>query len=239
VQELDEREYQQSEEHINKRAWTLQESILAHRYLIYSPHTLQWHCNAGVRNFGDSLHLLRYIDDGQNSLSLYILNKPASDLEGELKRWMRLVGVYSTRSSSLSRDKLNAIAAVAQGFSPLLSSGYFAGLWPSSILWQLIWVPRCSWVSETGNTRPQVYRAPSWSWASVDGPLTWGISFPELDSKFYFYRCGFISCQIELKSADNPSGEVLAGSLKIRGVLRQAWWNPSGKPQEHFLGRRK
>lgn len=41
VQNLDEREYEESEEPIHKRAWTLQESMLAHRYLIYSSHTLQ------------------------------------------------------------------------------------------------------------------------------------------------------------------------------------------------------
>jgi hypothetical protein len=35
--------------------------------------------------------------------------------------------------------------------------------------------------------------------------------------------------EIQLKSVDNRFSEVLAGSLKIRGVLRQAWWNPVGK----------
>jgi hypothetical protein len=45
----------------------------------------------------------------------------------------------------------------------------------------------------------------------------------------YLYRSDFISCQIEPKSADNPFGEVLAGSLKLKGLLRQAWFNPSEK----------
>jgi hypothetical protein len=226
VQELDEREYEESEEPINKRAWTLQESMLAHRYLIYSSHTLQWRCNAGVRNHGNSLHLVHYSDEEQISRSFYTLNKPASDSEGELGRWIRLVSVYSERSSSLYRDKLNAISAVAQGFSPLLGPEYFAGLWQFSILGQLTWVPRCSWSSEAMNTRPEVYRAPSWSWASVDGPLDYDTS-PSLE--LYLYRCDFIGCQIKPKSADNPFGEVLAGSLKLKGVLRQAWFNPSEK----------
>ncbi|KAH8777996.1 heterokaryon incompatibility protein-domain-containing protein [Hyaloscypha finlandica] len=232
VQELDEMEYEESEEPINKRAWALQESMLAHRYLIYSSHTLQWRCNAGVRNHGNSLHLVHYADDEQISRSFYTLNKPASDPKGELRRWMRLVSVYSKRSSSLSRDKLNAISAVARGFSPLLGPEYFAGLWQFSILWQLTWVPTCSWDSEARNTRPEVYRAPSWSWASVDGPLDYESIFPGPDGEVYLYKCDFISCQIEPKSAANPFGEVLAGSLKLQGVLRQGWFNPS---ENHIL----
>jgi hypothetical protein len=229
VQELDKMEYEESEEPINKRAWALQESMLAHRYLIYSSHTLQWRCNAGVRNHGNSLHLVHYSDKGQTSRSFYSLNKPASDSKGELGRWMRLVDVYSKRSSSLSRDKLNAISAVARGFSPLLGPEYFAGLWQFSILWQLTWVPSYSWDSEAINTRPEVYRAPSWSWASVDGPLDYDSISPQLHAEKYLYKCDFISCQIEPKSAASPFGEVLTGSLKLKGVLRQGWFNPSKK----------
>jgi hypothetical protein len=53
--------------------------------------------------------------------------------------------------------------------------------------------------------------------------------FPELDGGVYLCKCDFISCQIEPKSAANPFGEVLAGSLKLKGVLRQGWFNPSKK----------
>jgi hypothetical protein len=196
--------------------------MLAHRYLIYSSHTLQWRCNAGVRNHGNSLHLIHYSDEEQTSRSFYTLNKPASDSEGELGRWMLLVCVYSERSSSLSCDKLNAVSAVAQGFSPPLRLEYFAGLCQFSILRELTLVPKWSWDLEAMNTRPEVYRAPSWSWASVDGPLDYDSTFLELDGEVYLYRSDFISCQIEPKSADNPFGEVLAGSLKLKGVLRQA-----------------
>jgi hypothetical protein len=162
-------------------------------------------------------------------LSFYTLNKPASDSEGELRRWMQLVSVYSKRSLSLSREKFNAISAVAQGFSSLLVPEYFAGLWQFSILRQLTWVPKCSWDLEAMNTRPEAYRAPSWSWASVDGPLDYDSTFLELDGEVYLYRSDLISCQIEPKSADNPFGEILAGPLKLKGVLRQAWFNPSEK----------
>ncbi|RDL39593.1 uncharacterized protein BP5553_03933 [Venustampulla echinocandica] len=227
VRELEAMEYDESSEPINERAWTLQESLLAHRYLIYSSHTLQWRCNAGVRNFGNSLHLVSYAEEDKYSHSFSTLNKPASDSEGELKRWIRLVNLYSKRSASLPHDKLNAISAVAREFSPSLGHQYFAGLWEFSILWQLTWVTSCSWDSETVNTRPEVYRAPSWSWASIDGELFYGTSLLETDKDECLYRCDFIRCQVEPKSVDFPFGEVLAGSLTLRGVLRQAWFNPS------------
>jgi hypothetical protein len=228
LQDLDKREYKELEEPINTRAWTLQESMLAHRYLIYSSHTLQWRCDAGVRNLGNSLNLVPYVEKYGTSESISILNKPASESEGELKRWMQLVNFYSKRSLSFSHDKLNAISAVAQRFSSLLGPGYYAGLWQFSILWQLLWYPGWRLDSEARASRPDVYRAPSWSWASVDGPL--GYDVPIFDPDKYdlcLYRCDFISCQIEPKSANNPFGEVLARSLKLKCVLRQAWFNPS------------
>jgi hypothetical protein len=188
VQELDEWEYKESEEPINKRAWALQENMLAHRYLIYSSHTLQWRCNSGVRNFGDSLHLVLYPEDGKNYQSFYTLDKPASDPEGELGRWSRLVNVYSKRSLSLSRDKLNTTSAAARGFSPLLRPGYFTGPWQFSILRQLTSVPSSSWNSKSRNTRPEVYRAPPWSWASIDGELDYHVGLLEFYIRQYIYR---------------------------------------------------
>lgn len=43
---------------------------------------------------------------------------------------------------------------------------YLAGLWTSTLVDDLFWQSRGK-----DNTRPDVYRAPSWPWASVDGPI--------------------------------------------------------------------
>jgi len=45
---------------------------------------------------------------------------------------------------------------------------YIAGLWKMAFAEGLLWSPL-----RYQNTRPKDYRAPSWSWASVDGRLTY------------------------------------------------------------------
>lgn len=229
IGDLDDLEYDESSEPVNARAWCLQEGLLAHRYLIYSSHTLQWRCNSRVRNLGESLHLVSYSDDSRYTQSLYTLSKPCSDSETELKRWIRLVELYADRLSSLPHDKLNAISAVAITFASKLGPAYYAGLWQSSLLWQLTWVTACSWNSDARNTRPKVYRAPSWSWASVDGGLFYDTVLLEEDNEQTLYRCDLLSCETSSRSPDLPFGEVLAGSLKLQGVLRQAWLKPTSK----------
>src|SRR5205814_8536333 len=83
---------------------------------------------------------------------------------------------------------------------------------------------------------PLEYRAPSWSWASVNGPV-------EVDS-FMFYslrrgaspemqyevdhwqtHCGpsLVSCNL-LHSSDNPYIDTLEGSfIEVRGFYRKLW----------------
>jgi hypothetical protein len=58
--------------------------------------------------------------------------------------------------------------------------------------------------------------------------LSYGTDLLETD-KPCLYRCDFISCQVEPKSVDFSFGEVLAGSLTLRGILGQAWFKPSNK----------
>ena len=227
VGKLDDMEYEESSEPINKRAWTLQESLLSSRYLVYSSHTLQWRCKAGVRNLGDSLHIVSYAEEDQYSESLLNMTKSESDPDKELKRWIRLVHIYSERSASLPQDKLNAISAVAKRFASTLGPTYYAGMWQYAILWQLTWVTRCSWSASAINRRPAIFRAPSWSWASIDGDLYYESYMLEEDTDRYLYRCNFISCSTQLKSTGIPFGEVLGGSLKLSGVLRPAWFKPS------------
>ncbi|KAH8805109.1 heterokaryon incompatibility protein-domain-containing protein [Xylogone sp. PMI_703] len=221
-------EYDESLEPINKRAWTLQEQLMSHRYLIYASNTLQWRCKVGVRNLGDSLHIDPYSVENRYSETFSALAKSTAGQETELKRWLRIVHIYSWRLASHSCDKLNAIAGIAMEFSYMLGPGYYAGLWKFSLLWQLTWSTLNWYQSPYLITRPTVYRAPSWSWASVDGRISYDkAGLLDDDNQQFLYRCETISCETELKSPDFLFGEITAASLKIKAVLRQAWFNPA------------
>ena len=73
------------------------------------------------------------------------------------------------------------------------------------------------------------YRAPSWSWLSVDGrPLY----FRAYQSNSYQpYRCEFVECQTTFKSKSLPYGEVTGGFLKLRAVPREGQLHASGSHQ--------
>jgi hypothetical protein len=71
------------------------------------------------------------------------------------------------------------------------------------------------------------YRAPSWSWASTEGRVSFRYDIFNERLSVRSYRCSFIHCETVVKSATSPFGEVVAASLKIKAVLRQAWLIPS------------
>lgn len=83
--------------------------------------------------------------------------------------WESVVQLYSSRQATLHSDKLVALSAVARTYSEnnLECGTYLAAIWekslPHSLMWEVV----------VGDLRPRPleYRAPSWSWASVDGPV--------------------------------------------------------------------
>jgi hypothetical protein len=111
-------------------------------------------------------------------------------------------------------DKLPALAGIAQRMAGLLGDQYLAGLWRRFLVDELCW----SATSQTFGAqqkqpfRPTKYRAPSWSWTSVEGRITpdaygYGISLIEV-----------LQAQVE-PASDNPFSSVKSGYLLLRGTL--------------------
>ncbi|KAL0466602.1 hypothetical protein QR685DRAFT_575231 [Neurospora intermedia] len=94
--------------------------------------------------------------------------------------WIDMVIEYSKREASFASDKLRALSAVARVYHLETGKEYLAGLWKEDIPAALCWASGPPpGESEAGqfvtSQRPREYRAPSWSWASVDTPVHyWG-----------------------------------------------------------------
>ncbi|KAK4212534.1 hypothetical protein QBC37DRAFT_401418 [Rhypophila decipiens] len=85
-----------------------------------------------------------------------------------MKIWYKWVAEFSRRSLSKPTDKLPAIAGLAAKLLAVLGWTYAAGLWTRDLHTGLIWsavIPK----SLVRHKTP--LRAPSWSWASVDGDV--------------------------------------------------------------------
>ena len=173
-------------EPVNTRGWCFQEHMLATRALVFASHTLQYHCRTnGVRNIGNSYN---YSPDGtagrvpgrifsmaesMRSQGSSIQPPARTSLSAEewkstREAWFAALRNYTPRSVSHPADKLIAFAAIAETFHALCSeTRYLAGLWEDTLLEDLLWKK-----PKPPLPRPEAYRAPSWSWASVDGKTT-------------------------------------------------------------------
>ena len=257
--------YAEHEEPISRRAWTMQEQLLAQRKLIFTQHnhTMTWSCphSPPTRRFGGSMHLPYWPGNFSGKEEDYLretLNISAlvpeptttsryddSDKIDALGRWLRLITAYSIRTASLQVDKLNAIAGIAaRCYAPLLGPRYFAGMWEYDLLRQLTWKTSDYHMtlrySEVPVTRPLLEnglsRAPSWSWASVEGGVVEYDRFPkvlaigdslEQDGEEWMSEIITVTTTPSYGN-DNPFGEIEpgAGRLVLRTKLRRAWWHP-------------
>jgi hypothetical protein len=74
------------------------------------------------------------------------------------------------------KDKLPALSSISEYLGYHLKDDYLAGLWEKKLAYQLCWHPQGpNWTRETFSTawltRNSEWRAPSWSFLSVDGPI--------------------------------------------------------------------
>jgi hypothetical protein len=125
--------------------------------------------------------------------------------------WESLVKDYTSRKLTNAKDKLPAVSALASEFGRMSKDDYLAGLWRKSLLDNLMWY--------TGQQydKPKDYRAPSWSWAAVDG----GVKFIDARLGWEFSDGADInSCTVELLDASLPYGQVIDGRLTISEKLR-------------------
>lgn len=96
----------------------------------------------------------------------------------------------------------------------LTDDQYFAGLWKGDLVEGLLWNTQ----GKPPTKAPSQYRAPSWSWAAMNGPIVPG-SMMEIRSgtKFSFE---ILEAGVDVLGHD-PMGHVSGGRLKVSGLMKQ------------------
>jgi hypothetical protein len=223
------------EEPINTRAWTLQESWLSPRLLIYGAGPLKWQCLTKSLTHGNewpkgvNISAMFYFSNRIQFFKEPTMPQPYMDMSEDefrklvqnrfLRDWKPIVSEFSRRSLSEPDDKLPALSGVAAEFNRLTGDVYLAGLWKGSLPWGLLWhrVPHESTVQPQKST----YRSPSWSWASTEDPISFEepLMFPEADT------------QVTVHSASttpvNPLmlfGKLKEGHLDLTSPMRWMTW---------------
>ena len=127
--------------------------------------------------------------------------------------WYRIVSEYSNRELTVPEDKLPAISGVAIEMARISLDEYCAGLWRRQLRRELLW----STYPLIKVLKPAVWRAPSWSWASVNNRIT----FERMPPTNAQPLGEIIECSVTPKAAKAPFGEVREGSLRIKAPLME------------------
>ncbi|KAF8864600.1 HET-domain-containing protein [Acephala macrosclerotiorum] len=194
---------------LDRRAWAFQERMLSPRLLVYSSRELTWQCRHGDRRVGNT----------RTDYTSSVIWRDRHDLPcvpgTEMPRWESIVQKYTRCSLTLPSDKLVAIAGVADVYRREHRMTYEAGLWKEDMPISLCWYVKSSGIQKI----VREYRAPSWSWASVDGEISWeGHSYSES-------MVTLIDAETTPLFPAAPLAAVISGSLTLRGRMLPAILN--------------
>ena len=163
---------------LNKRGWVFQERFLACRVLHFGEHQMGWECREldALEMFPEGLpraFVTSFISKSRVTSSMATLTPQSSDQTPDLEfvhQWQDLVIEYSKCELTYSTDKLIAFEGIARSTMNARTGHYAAGMWEKGMVYDLAWW-RVSADREAFPIRKTSSRAPSWSWASVDGEI--------------------------------------------------------------------
>lgn len=201
------------------RGWVYQERLLGPRVL-YFGQELSWECRE--TSACECSGAARGIKKG-HSLSLL-----PGQSEGMIhSQWQTMVEHFTWLQLSFERDRLPALSGLAHQTQRLLKSAYLAGLWKDYLAADLMWyaypanhldAPRYY------TQKPREWRAPSWSWASVDGPVRFlkdgrNAGTGKNTGREFRLCLEIVSAETTPSSLD-PMGTVAAGQVVVVGSSR-------------------
>lgn len=193
------------------RAWVLQERLLSPRTLYFTHQELVWECRSGnVCQCSPILGGFRAQMAGFPVNSK--LQSAAKHLDGSalVTKWHEVVEVYTQLKMTKTSDKLMAVDGVAQYMSPIRGSRHYAGLWADSFAFDLSWTVD---TFDESRSRSPEWRAPTWSWASMESKVYWQTKAGEIPTPETHFA-------VEKWPQLQQTGVIQPGSfLSIRGVL--------------------
>lgn len=204
---------------LDNRGWTLQERQLSPRNIQYGVKEMVWECNEATWHEWEhvvftfkELHTPENPEVLRYSGRLSDMIKNSADEYASRITWEMLTEDYSRRKLTRQTDKLPAMSAIAKAVQSITKDTYLTGLWQNDITKGLLW--------RRGSTEGQKafeWRAPSWSWASMDGPIL-----------HYVYKAEKRGRTDELQVLEanvvplgqDAYGRVRSGKLRVRARIK-------------------
>ncbi|MCJ1461965.1 hypothetical protein MMC07_000565 [Pseudocyphellaria aurata] len=221
---------------LNQRAWVFQERLLSPRILHYCQDQLHWECEETcLSEDGSDVYSQHYF----KSSSIFRADQVSTSLQLEHSMyldWYDMVRKYTQRGLTKAEDILPALSGLASVFARRTGDRYVAGLWERDLKTGLLWRP--AHTQGPRLQRPSRYRAPSWSWAALEGPVVFNydVSYTspgEPDSEIVLALRDMV-VDIERVGSD-PFGMVASGTLTVTGRLKPVDYQILTEDMEYYM----
>lgn len=224
------------------RAWVVQELQLSSRILYFNSNQIFWQCYDKVACEELPTHIeldQRTADQQDDSFKfstydyhhqpLIVDRAPPIIRKNEYMRiWCGILEQYTKCHLTFLNDKLVAISGIASLFCEPLADTYCAGLWIRRMPIELLWTRGIRDFPKPALPKPtqECYRAPSWSWASMNGPVSLSNRYLyDEDQDSVVILVGIKSCHATTKTGDVFS-EVSNGIIRLSGFLSKMQLRP-------------
>ena len=211
-------------EPLSFRAWTLQERCLPRRMISYGKDKIFWECSEMaasedgdcIPREGDRLDLIAKTAAIEMSICKITGRSPGEITDTNYFDWYETVKGYTRRSITKPVDRLPALAGLAKALAERTGDEYLAGIWKQGLIEGLLWY------GEDDLLLTPTYRAPSWSWASVDGFINFTLYnfYGRCQWKYMMANFEFTATCIE--SVIKPTGQDQYGSIKSGWIRLKA-----------------
>ncbi|RGP64771.1 hypothetical protein FSPOR_7707 [Fusarium sporotrichioides] len=205
-----------------RRGWTFQEWILSRRTIHVARDQLWWTSATSMKSQGyaanETCEAYDFdIDrDYIHTMAPGALYSLANESPETLSRvWHALLQEYMSRDLTFESDRLVAFAGIAalyQSFAKLPPGSYLAGIWRQVLQQDLLWTV----VAGRKVSPPQLYRGPSWSWASVEPAPNYNKPHEEPWATVGTIR------EASVQTLGSEFGPVSGGHLVLHGPLIKA-----------------
>lgn len=212
--------------HLHQRAWVVQERLLAPRVLHFCKKQLFWECCEmdAAETYPNGLPPPLAIGQMTKFKGLDPLIDGAKlrqrgphDTDSRFYAhglWPRIVEAYSNSLLTNPGDKLIALSGIAKKMTEIIQDEYIAGMWRQWLESQFLWmVDQCRRVNDEPSQRSIEYRAPSFSWASIDGKISMG----DITDRGMLIEVRDV--KLDFVTGDQ-TGLVKGGFLRLSGTLK-------------------
>lgn len=222
-----------AESPIAKRGWVLQERLLSPRIIHFGLHQLLWECEELSFACETFPHGMPHTAP-QDSLS--VASPSTMDhLSGDRRRdWWSLLEDYTYRQLSYpAKDKFIALSGIIERVQMNMAESYHVGFFRQDIPLALLWNVKHSAIDRD---QPAVvdgtYRAPSWSWASLDDAIAFKIPAIHEEYSDAMGRCTFAEVLEVSSTPADPAistGRVTDARIVLRNFAAHVHWSMNSK----------